>query len=128
MLGDKANMVYVCGTVDQHRCAACSTSVARFEVGDELLREHKYQVYNDGNVCAYLERALGDAERRGIVAKERYRKGFVSHADKILQCDNGKCGDECMMCAAALTTAEHGVMCASMRESLKSVLRRLKLA
>lgn len=133
-LGDKANMHHVRGTVDRHSCNACATSVAAFEEGDTLLREHVYHVYNEGNTCAYLERVTRHAERRTIVAEERYRKGFAAFADELLRCDNGTYDDRCVVCAASkggavcrLGPPVHKALCESMSESLKSILVRRKL-
>lgn len=131
VLGEKANMTYVNGTEDTHTCAVCSTSIDRFEEGDTLLREHVYHVYNCGNTCAYLERMFtGNDDKHNrealmrIVAEERFRKGFIAYADKLLCANQGYYLGSCVMCTR--TGVVHANLCVGMRNGLKHILRYRK--
>lgn len=133
---DPANMQYVSGTADWHRCSACNISVKDFVENDTLLGDHIYHVYNNGGVCPYIEeRFQGKRDNlRLILGYERYRRGMFAFPDAAA---NNRYGYvkinrryRCVVCAASgeygtYYTADqhHRIMCTDIKESILMKIR-----
>lgn len=133
---DPANMEYMPGTADGHRCPSCKISVNNFVENDTLLGEHIYHVYNSGGACSYIEeRFKGKQDNlRLILGYERYRRGMFAFPEAVANSRYGYVSINgryrCIVCAASgeyetYYTADqhHRIMCATIKESVLAKLR-----
>lgn len=135
VLGEKANMVYVGGTRDKHHCYTCGLTLKDFVVGDTLLGEHIYHVYNKGMACRYIERKYSKGEILYILGKERYRRGQMAFPSLIDKAEFGYSSVEglyrCILCSATifqgacLPPPGHDPGCYTMAKALMRTLTRL---
>uniref|UniRef100_A0A669CUF8 Bcl-2 Bcl-2 homology region 1-3 domain-containing protein n=1 Tax=Oreochromis niloticus TaxID=8128 RepID=A0A669CUF8_ORENI len=116
-------MVYVGGTRDKHHCYTCGLTLKDFVVGDTLLGEHIYHVYNKGMACRYIERKYSKGEILYILGKERYRRGQMAFPSLIDKAEFGYSSVEglyrCILCSATIfQSASLRVMKQAVREVL----------
>lgn len=136
-LGDFANMYYVDGTVDTHKCYTCGLTLCHFKEGDTLLGEHVFHTYNYGNTCQALEVRFKadryDLER--ILGAERARRGYIAYPTHLLEARSGfisvKGVPQCVMCGVTtiqgLYLPNHGPHCAAMKQGIGDRLQNMRL-
>lgn len=137
ILGDKANMTFVPGTRDKHRCEACELSLHDFVQGDTLLGEHIYYRYNNGGRCPYIDSKYTRDEILYELGLQRFRRGMVAFPTRIFQAEHGYSSvsglQRCVVCAAAtgeggcLPVREHAVGCAAVTDALSNKLKRVSI-
>lgn len=130
ILGPKANMRHIPGTVDTHYCRQCTISIGDFEVNDTLLGEHIY--HSNGN-CPYIAHKFKNQKGflDATIGEQRYRRGYIafpSHVTTALNGYTGFCGSpRCVVCGAIQQTELHNnghrVGCSYVKDNLRKGLK-----
>lgn len=133
LLGDRANMQHISGTLDEHVCFQCKLQLKSFLRNDTLLGEHIYHVYNNGFSCSYLEeRFCKDREKLDLIlGQERFRKGYVAFPNAVTYSSGGAVVinglKRCVVCACHVFTQGHDKYCEYMQKELNRKLKEMKL-
>ena len=132
ILGPRANMQYIHGTVDSHQCFQCGITVSNFVENDTLLGEH---IHHSNGSCPYIAREFKNqkGELDAIMGKERYRRGHIAIPDLAIQAHYGRIGSRgarsCVICSAIerthLPANGHYSYCDAMKESLRKKLNNM---
>lgn len=139
VLGESANMYHLTGTVDTYKCMSCGLEIKDFVVGDTLLDEHIYQVYNRNLDCSYIANRFSNQkeELAIILGKARYRKGLVAFESMVTKAEHGYSmisGQlRCVVCSALIVHARylkiagHHPHCNEMKRSCIEKLFNMRL-